>query len=182
MWVFLAITFALGLTFLVFYNRFVRLRQHCKNAWADVDVQLKRRHDLIPNLVEVVKGYAAHERDTLLRVTEARAGALAHTDDGPAARAAAEARLTQAIQGMRIRVEAYPDLQASASFRDLQQSLTDVEDHLQNARRYYNATVREFNTAVEQFPGLLVAGPLGFAPREFFEAAGEDRAAPAVAL
>jgi LemA protein len=79
-------------------------------------------------------------------------------------------------------VEAYPDLQASASFRDLQQSLTDVEDHLQNARRYYNATVREFNTAVEQFPGLLVAGPLGFAPREFFEAAGEDRAAPAVAL
>jgi LemA protein len=182
MWIFLGITFLAGAALLVIYNRLVRLRIATENAWADVDVQLKRRHDLIPNLVETVKAYAGHERETLEGVTRARQGAVQAAAADPAHRAAAENALTDALRGLNVRVEAYPQLQASRAFLDLQQALGAVEDHIQNARRYYNATVRELNTGVEQFPAVLVAGPLGFRARQFFQAGAEDRAAPAVAL
>lgn len=177
---FLGVTLLIGVLLLVIYNRLVRLRVETENAWADVDVQLKRRADLVPNLVETVKGYAGHERETLSHVTEAREGALRAQGAGPAERAVAESRLTEALRGLVVRVEAYPELQASQNFRELQQTLGGIEHDLQAARRYYNATVRELNTAVQQFPGLVVAGPLGFERREFFEAGEADREVPAV--
>jgi LemA protein len=182
MWILLGLTFLAGAALLLVYNRFVRLRLQTENAWADVDVQLKRRYDLIPNLVEVVRGYAGHERETLQRVVEAREGATRVRDAGPSARAEAETQLTQALFALNARMEAYPDLKATASFQNLSHALTEVEDHIQNARRYYNATVREFNTAVEQVPGALVAGPMGFRSREFFAAHADTQHAPAVAL
>lgn len=172
----------LALLFVVSYNRLVRLRLQAQNAWSDIDVQLKRRHDLVPNLVETVKGYAAHERGTLESVTQARAGALAAQAAGPAARAAAEAQLTTALHGLVATVEAYPQLQASGGFRDLQQQLAGIEDAVQNARRYYNAVVRELNAKVMQFPSNLAAGIAGVQPREFFEAGAAESEAPTVSF
>ncbi len=148
------------------FNRLTRLRQLALNAWADIDVQLKRRHDLIPSVVAVVKGHAGYERGTLESVVEARSRALQVS--GPAARAQAEAPVAGSLRNIFAIAEAYPDLHAMESFRELQRTLSDIEDHLQNARRYYNAVVRDFNTAIAQFPSSLVAGPLKFAPREFF--------------
>ena len=164
------------------YNGLVRLRLQTQNAWSDIDVQLKRRHDLVPNLVETVKGYAAHERSTLDSVTQARTAAVAAQSAGPAARAAAEAQLTSALHGLTVAVEAYPELQASGGFRDLQQQLAQIEDAIQNARRYYNAVVREFNAKIMQFPSNLVAGPFGFQPREFFQADAAERETPKVSF
>jgi LemA protein len=167
---------------IVSYNGLVRLRLQTQNAWSDIDVQLKRRYDLVPNLVETVKGYAAHERGTLDSVTQARANALAAQSAGPAQRAAAEAELSTALRGLTVAVEAYPELQASGGFRDLQQQLSGIEEAIQNARRFYNAVVREFNAKVMQFPSNLIAGMFGFTPREFFEAGEAERATPKVSF
>ena len=164
------------------YNRLVSLRVRSQNAWSDIDVQLKRRSDLVPNLVNTVKGYAAHERETLDAVTQARTRAVAAQSAGPAERAAAEAQLTNALQGLTVAVEAYPQLQASGGFRDLQQQLATIEDAIQNARRYYNAVVRDFNTAVSTFPSNLFASSMGYKELEFFQAEEAERAVPKVSF
>lgn len=163
------------------FNRLVRLRQLGDNAWADIDVQLKRRHDLIPSVVATVKGHAGYERQTLEDLVNARGRAVQVTGGGPAVRAREEVPVAGALQRIFAIAEAYPDLKAGESFARLQTTLTEVEDHLQNARRYYNAVVRDFNTGLAQFPAVLVAGVMGFRPREFFgldDAA--ERAAPKV--
>jgi LemA protein len=164
------------------YNKLVSLRVRSQNAWSDIDVQLKRRADLVPNLVNTVKGYAAHERDTLEAVTNARTRAVAAQGAGPAERAAAEAQLSTALRGLTVAVEAYPQLQASGGFRDLQQQLATIEDAIQNARRYYNAVVRDFNTAVSTFPSNLFANSMGYKELEFFQAEEGERAVPKVSF
>lgn len=164
------------------YNRLVSLRVRAQNAWSDIDVQLKRRADLVPNLVETVKGYASHERGTLDAITQARTKAVAAQGAGPAQRAQAENELTTALRGLTVTVEAYPQLQASSNFRDLQQQLAIIEDAVQNSRRYYNAVVRDLNTAISTVPSNLVAGPMGYHELEFFEAAAGERELPKVAF
>src|SRR5437870_7572830 len=149
------------------YNSLVRLKVQCDNAWADIDVQLKRRHDLIPNVVETVKGYAAHEKGTLEAVINARNRAM--SAQGPAAKAEAEGMLAGALRQLFALAEAYPQLRAVESFTSLQGSLNEIEDHVQNARRYYNAVVRDLNTKIAQFPSNIIAGMFGFNAREFFE-------------
>ena len=168
--------------YVVLYNRLVSLRVRSKNAWSDIDVQLKRRADLVPNLVETVKGYAAHERGTLDAVTQARTRAVAAQSAGPAQRAQAENELTMALRGLTVAVEAYPQLQASGGFRDLQAQLATIEDSIQNSRRYYNAVVRDLNTAISTIPSNLVAGPMGYHELEFFEAAAGERELPKVSF
>ncbi len=162
------------------YNTLVRLRVQAYNAWADIDVQLKRRYDLIPNLVETVKGYAGHERQTLEAVVEARSKAM--NAQGPAAKAEAEGMLAQSLKSLFALSEAYPQLRASENFMQLQHSLEGLEDAIQNARRYYNAVVRDFNTRIAQFPSNMVAMLFGFHAREFFEVAGAEREAPRVSF
>jgi len=160
------------------FNRLVGLRNRAAAAWSDIDVQLKQRHDLIRNLVETVKGYATHERTTLEEITQARAGAEgARRTGAPAGAGAAESHLSHGIGKLFAIVEAYPDLRASDGFRQLHQSLVDVEDKLQNARRYYNAVVRDLNTRIQSFPDLIVAGLFRFEEREFFELDSEAEAA-----
>jgi LemA protein len=181
-WIILAVLAVLAILVIGLYNRLVGLRLRAQNAWSDIDVQLKRRADLVPNLVETVKGYAAHESGTLQAVTEARTRAVAAQGAGPAERAEAEAGLTAALRGLTVAVEAYPQLQASGGFRDLQGQLGSIEEAVQNARRYYNAVVRDLNTAIMTFPSNLLAGPLGFQPREFFEAAVAEREVPKVSF
>lgn len=179
MWVLLVLLILVVVGVVAVYNRLVRLRVQCDNAWADIDVQLKRRHDLIPNIVQTVKGYAAHERDTLEEVVAARNQAMAA--EGPAAQAEAEGMLTNALKSLFALSEDYPDLKAAENFRQLQSTLSEIESALQNARRYYNAVVRDFNTKVQQFPSNLVAGTFGFETREFFALAEEsERAVPEV--
>jgi LemA protein len=169
--------------FVVFlYNRLVSLRVRAENAWSDIDVQLKRRADLVPNLVSTVQGYATHERATLDAVTQARTRAVAAQSAGPAVRAEAEAGLTSALRGLNVAVEAYPQLQASGGFRDLQAQLASTEDAIQNSRRYYNAVVRDLNTAVSTVPSNFIAGPMGYKELEFFEATAGDRELPKVAF
>ena len=168
-------------TVIAIYNGLVRLRAQADNAWADIDVQLKRRYDLVPNLVETVKGYAGHERATLEAVVSARNRAM--TAQGPAAKAEAEGALTQALRQVFALAEAYPQLRAAENFAQLQTSLGQIEDAVQNARRYYNAVVRDLNTRIAQFPSNLIAGSFGFAPREFFELSSEaERQAPKVSF
>src|SRR5579863_6172410 len=172
----LAIIFAIAM-----YNGLVRLKVQCDNAWADIDVQLKRRYDLIPNLVETVKGYAAHEKTNLEGVVAARNQAM--TAEGPAAKAQAEGMLTAALRQVFALAEAYPQLRAVESFNQLQQTLNQIEDSIQNARRYYNAVVRDFNTKIAQFPSNILAGMFGFKPREFFEiSAPAEREVPKVSF
>ena len=168
--------------YVILYNRLVSLRVRAENAWSDIDVQLKRRADLVPNLVETVKGYAAHERGTLDAVTKARTNAVAAQSAGPAARAQAEGELTTALRGLTVAVEAYPQLQASGGFRDLQAQLATIEDSVQNSRRYYNAVVRDLNTAISTIPSNIVAGPMGYHEMEFFEATADDRELPKVSF
>jgi LemA protein len=158
------------------WNSLTRLRQLARNAWADIDVQLKRRHDLVPNLVAAVQGHAGYERQTLEAVVEARSRATAAA--GPAAAGAAEGALAAQVGRLLAIAEAYPDLKAAGSFLELQHGLVEIEDHIQNARRYYNAVVRDLNTKIELFPSNLVAGLLGFRREEFFGL--EDRAEAAV--
>ena len=163
------------------YNSLVRLKVSCDDAWADIDVQLKRRYDLIPNLVETVKGYAAHEKGTFEAVTNARNRAMTAT--GPADKAAAENMLTGALKSLFALAEAYPQLRAVESFTSLQNSLSQIEDTVQNARRYYNAVVRDLNTKILQFPTNIIAGMLGFKQREFFEvSSAAEREAPKVSF
>jgi LemA protein len=157
------------------WNGLTRLRQLARNAWADIDVQLRRRHDLVPNLVRVVEGHAGYERGTVEAVVAARGRALAAS--GPAAAGAAEAALSGQVGRLLAIAEAYPDLKAGGSFLELQRSLVDIEDHLQQARRYYNAVVRDLNTRIEQFPANLIAGPFGFRREEFFGLADASEAA-----
>lgn len=178
----LAVVALLSLLAIGLYNRLVALRLQTQNAWSDIDVQLKRRADLVPNLVETVKGYASHERETLDAVTAARTRVLAAQGAPPAERAEAEAGLTAALHGLTVAVEAYPQLQASGGFRDLQGQLGQIEEAVQNARRYYNAVVRDYNTKTMTFPANLVAGPMGFQPRQFFEAAPAEREVPKVSF
>jgi LemA protein len=163
------------------YNGLVRLKVQCDNAWSDIDVQLKRRYDLIPNLVETVKGYAGHEKSTLEGVVAARNQAM--TVQGPAAKAQAEGVLATALRQVFALAEAYPQLRAVESFTQLQQTLNEIEDSVQNARRYYNAVVRDFNTKIAQFPSNIVAGMGNFKPREFFEiSAPGEREVPKVSF
>ena len=176
-WV-LAVAGVLVLGFIAIYNTLVRLRVQCDNAWADIDVQLKRRHDLVPNLVETVKGYAGHEKGTFDAVVEARGRAM--NAQGPAARAEAEGILGAALKSLFALAEAYPQLRAVESFNSLQASLNEIELAIQNSRRYYNAVVREMNVRVAQFPSNLVASIGGFPAREFFEVAEAERAVPQV--
>ncbi|MBI4572796.1 MAG: LemA family protein [candidate division NC10 bacterium] len=179
MWIPLAVVAVLILGVIVIYNGLVRLRVQCDNAWADIDVQLKRRHDLIPNVVETVKGYAGHERETLDAVVVARTRAMgAHS---PGAKAEAEGMLTQALKSLFALAEAYPQLRAVESFTQLQATLTQIEEAIQNARRYYNAVIRDLNTKIAQFPSNLIAGIFAFRPREFFElTAAAEREVPQV--
>ena len=164
----------LGLMLMSTYNRLVGLRQNANQAFADIDVQLKQRQDLIPNLVETVKGYAAHESGTLEAVTAARAAAAGATSVQD--RVQAENALTGALRQLFAVSEAYPDLKANANFIRLQDELTDIENKLAAARRFFNNTVSEFNAAIQQFPAVLIAGAMGFSPRTFFDL-GENRAA-----
>ena len=160
------------------FNRLVALRNRAQNAWSDIDVQLKQRHDLIGSLVEVVKGYARHERQTLEEVTALRTEAEGIRKQGsPADAGKAESKLGKRIRRLFAVVEAYPELKASENFLGLHRALVDVEDKIQNARRYYNAVVRDLNTRIQSVPDLLVAKPLGFREREFFELDSEAEAA-----
>jgi len=159
------------------YNRLVALRQNCNQAFADIDVQLKQRHDLIPNLVETVKGYAAHEKGTLEAVIQARTAAVSAERTGdPKAMASAEGVLGAALGRLIALSEAYPDLKANTNFQQLQAELTDIENKLAAARRFYNHAVGEYNTAREQFPAVIFAGMFGFGPRDFFDVGEESRA------
>ena len=163
------------------YNSLTRLRLLANGAWADIDVQLKRRHDLVPRLVETVKGHTGYERGTIEAVVAARNRATAAT--GPAAAGAAEGELGSAVRQVFALAEAYPDLKAGESFLSLQRSLTEIEDHIQNARRYYNAVVRDLNVRISQFPSNLVAGGFGFRPAEFFGLSdAAERATPGISL
>jgi LemA protein len=163
------------------YNGLVSMRQRVNQAFADVDVQLKQRHDLVPNLVETVKGYAAHERGTLDEVVKARNAAV--TAQGPAQQAAAENMLSGALRQLFALSESYPDLKASANFQQLQGQLSDLENKIAAARRFFNSAVQEYNSGIQRFPAALFAGSFGFAPKDFFDL-GADRAsvseAPAV--
>ncbi len=153
------------------YNNLVKLRNRRQNAFADIDVQLRQRHDLVPQLVETVKGYATHEKDLLVRITEARTAAMAATtiDD----KIKAEQHLTSALQGLKVQVEAYPDLKANQNFLQLQEELSDIENKLAASRRFFNGATTEYNNAVESFPGNLIARNFGFQREVFFDL-GED--------
>ena len=155
------------------YNGLVSLKVQCDNAWSDVDVQLKRRYDLIPNLVETVKGYATHEKSTFEDIAKFRSMAMQAT--GPADQAVAENQLSGALKSLFAVAENYPQLQASQEFTQLQNSLNEIEDAIQNARRYYNAVVRDLNTKIQSFPTNILAGMFGFQQKQFFEAAATDR-------
>ncbi len=160
------------------YNRLVALGKRADGSWSDIDVQLKRRWDLIPSLVETVKGYAGHESRTLREVVDARS--TAQQAGSVAQRGQSEGGLSSAVGRLFAISEAYPDLKASPAFRDLHKSLVEIEDNVQYARRYYNAVVRDFNTLTETFPSTLVATATGFSPRAFFQLDDAERAAPRV--
>jgi LemA protein len=162
------------------FNRLVHLRNQVRTAWADIDVQLRRRHDLVPQLVAAVKGYAGHERGVLTAVTELRAQAVALTS--PTKLGQVEGALEKALTQLFALKEAYPDLKANENFLQLQNDLVDVEDHLQYARRFYNGAVRDFNTATQRFPGMLIAHAGGFTESEFFSAEEDERGAVKVEL
>ena len=179
MLVLMGLVVVLGAVVVGLYNRFVRLRNGAESAWSDIDVQLKRRWELVPNLVETVKGYAAHEKTTFEEVTRARGVAM--TVMAPGDKAQAETALTSSLRSLFAVAEQYPELRANQNFLSLQQELSGLEEAIQNARRYYNAVVRDLNTAVETFPGNLVAGTFGVGKRQYFELGSDaERAAPRV--
>ncbi len=173
---------SIALFFVATYNRLVTLRQRVKEAWADIDVQLKRRHDLIPNLVETVKGYATHESTVFQNVTRARAAAVAAgASASPQERAQAENMLTTALRSVFAVAENYPQLQAVQEFKDLSENLTATEDKIAFARRFYNGNVRDYNTSLQTFPTNVFAGMLGFGPEQYFELAeATEREVPQV--
>ena len=155
------------------FNGFVTLKNRAKEAWSDIDVQLKRRYDLIPNLVETVKGYATHEKEIFEKVTQARASAM--SAQGMKDKAAAENQLTDTLKSLFAVSENYPDLKASTNFLELQRELTDTEDKIQAARRFYNTNVRDLNIKIESFPDNIVANSFGFKQMELFEANGAEK-------
>jgi LemA protein len=155
------------------YNGLVRLRNRRQNAFADIDVQLRQRHDLVPQLVETVKGYAGHEKEVLLKITEARSAAMSATSiDG---KIAAEQQLTTALAGLKVQVEAYPDLKANQNFLQLQEELSDIENKLAAARRFFNGATTEYNNSVESFPANLIAKNFGFQKEVMFDLGGDTR-------
>ena len=181
MYIALGVIVLVALYLIFIYNGLVRSRQMAEEAWSGIDVQLKRRADLIPNLIETVKGYAAHEKSTLEEVVELRNKAQAVPAGDVAGRAQAEGLLGQALGRVMALAEAYPDLKANQNFSELQASLETMESEIQMARRYYNGAARDLNVKVESFPSNLVAGQFGFAKREYFEITNEaDRAVPSV--
>lgn len=163
----------------VLYNRFTSVHYHLKTSWSDVDVELKRRYDLIPNLVEVVEGYAKHERSTLEALIELRAVAVAN-DQRPDLQSDDELALEKGLGEVMLVVEAYPDLKAGDRFRDLQRELANTEDRIAATRRFYNANVRELNQLCRTFPSSIVAGLFGFEPQGFFEAEKDGRQVPSI--
>src|SRR6266849_6038569 len=169
----LAVVVLLGFFLVAMYNSLVQLRVRSDSAWSDIDVQLKRRHDLIPNLVETVKGYAAHEKGTFENIAKLRSQAMQATT--PADKAAAENQLTGVLKSLFAVAENYPELKASEQFTQLQGSLSETEASIQNARRYYNAVVRDLNTKIQVFPTNILAGMFNFTARQFFETAEADR-------
>src|SRR3954447_18882844 len=174
-WIVLGVIVVFVLWIVMIYNGLVAMRQRVNQAFADIDVQMKQRHDLIPNLVETVKGYAGHERGTLEAVVQARNAAVTAQSGGVPAQAAAENALSGTLRQLFALSEAYPDLKASANFQQLQAELSDIENKLAAARRFFNSAVQEYNTGIQQFPAVLIAGPAGFAPKEFFDVGVEDR-------
>jgi LemA protein len=169
-----------ALVFMVMYNGLVRLRNRVDSSWSQIGVQLQRRHDLIPNLVETVKGYAAHEKQTLEAVTAARAGAVNAQSQGPAQQAQAENVLTGALRQLFAVAEAYPDLKANQNFLNLQEELTSTEDRISYARQFYNDQVQKFDTKIQSFPTNIIAGMFNFERREFFQAEEVSTAVPKV--
>src|SRR5262245_15410568 len=178
-WVILGLLVVVGLWLIATYNGLVSLRQRCRQAFSDIDVQLKQRHDLVPNLVETVKGYAAHERGTLEAVVAARNAAVAA--HGPAAQAAAEGALQGALRQLFALAEAYPDLKANQNFQQLQGELSDLENKIAAARRFFNNAAAEYNSTRESFPAVLFAQSMGFSSQEFFNLEEAERKAVATA-
>ena len=179
-WILVAIVVLVALFVVVAYNGLVRRRNRIDEAWAQIDVQLRRRHDLIPNLVETVKGYAAHERGTFEAVTQARANAIGA--QGVAQQAQAETQITGALKSLFAVSERYPDLKANQNFLALQEELTSTEGRIAYARQFYNETVRSYNTRIQSFPTNLLAGGFGFGARDYFEADDTSRGPVAVQL
>lgn len=176
--IFLVVLIVIGLIVMMAYNRLVALRQTCNQAWGDIDVQLKQRHDLVPNLVETVKGYAAHEKETLENVIKARQTAI---DAGSIKDlAGAENMLSGALRQLFALSESYPDLKANQNFLSLQNELADLENKIAAARRFFNNATGEYNTSAEQFPAVFIASAFGFAKRDFFEVGDAERAAPSI--
>jgi LemA protein len=173
LWIVLGVVVLLGLYGIVQYNGLVRLRNRIESSWSQIDVQLQRRYDLIPNLVETVKGYASHEKGVFESVTEARAHAM--NAQGPAQQAQAENAITGALKSLFAVAEAYPDLKANQNFLALQEELSGTEGKIAYARQFYNDTVQSYNTKIQTFPSNLVAGPFGFKEREYFEADDTSR-------
>jgi LemA protein len=171
-WIIIVVVILLVIWLISTYNGLVAMRQRVSQALSDITVQLKQRHDLVPNLIETVKGYAAHERGTLEAVVSARNAAVAA--QGPSAQAAAENALSGALRQLFALSENYPNLKANSNFQELQNTLSDLENKIAASRRFFNNAVQEYNTAIAQFPAALFAASFGFAPREYFEA-GEDR-------
>ena len=174
-WILFGVLVLLVLWTMSIYNGLVALRQRVNQALSDIDVQPKQRHDLIPNLVETVKGYAGHERGTLEAVVQARNAAMLARAGGPPAQAAAENALSGALRQLFALGEAYPDLKASQNFQQLQSELADLENKIAAARRFFNNAVQEYNTALQQFPAVLIARPGGFTQRDFFDVGAEQR-------
>ena len=173
-WIIIGVIVLLVLWIISIYNGLVAMRQRVNQAFSDIDVQTKQRHDLVPNLVETVKGYAAHERGTLEAVVKARNAAVTAQGQGVAAQAAAENMLSGALRQLFALSEAYPDLKANQNFQQLQRDLSDIENKIAAARRFFNNAVQEYNAGIQRFPAALFAASFGFAPREFFDL-GEER-------
>ena len=174
-WIIIGLIVLFVLWIVMIYNGLVALRQRVNQAFSDIDVQTKQRHDLIPNLVETVKGYATHERGTLEAVVQARNAAVTAQAGGVAAQAAAENVLSGALRQLFALSEAYPDLKANQNFQQLQAELSDIENKIAAARRFFNNAVQEYNTGIQQFPAVLLAGPFGFTPKDFFDVGVEER-------
>jgi LemA protein len=174
-WIIIGLIVLFVLWVIMIYNGLVALRQRVNQAFSDIDVQTKQRHDLIPNLVETVKGYAAHERGTLEAVVQARNAAVTAQAGGVAAQAAAENVLSGALRQLFALSEAYPDLKANQNFQQLQAELSDIENKIAAARRFFNNAVQEYNTGIQQFPAVLMAGALGFTQKEFFDVGLDER-------
>ena len=180
-WIVLGVIVLLALIFVLVRNSIIGSRNRVDEAWSGIDVQLKRRHDLVPNLVETVKGYATHEQATFEKVTQARAAAMQAS--GPAEASQAEGMLSQALGGLRVVAEQYPELRATENFQQLSRNLSELEDEIQASRRIYNSNVQSYNTKIQVFPNSIIANAGGFTPREFFEIeVAAEREAPEVSF